>query len=139
MELKLSKQDSHLLDKAYYDKSNGYYRINIKNSGYVYLHRYILNAKKGDIVDHINRNKHDNRRENLRIVTAKLNCYNKEVKNNLGRGIYFDKWGNRYRVCLSNNNKTYKLGSFKTLQEAKICYNKASKEMYGDDAFQHEI
>jgi len=137
----LSKEDEYILKKykVYYDKSNGYYRVRGKGSGYIYLHRLILGATKGQIVDHKNRNKHDNRRENLRIVSHKLNNYNQKVKNPLGRGIYFDKFGNRFRACLSDKNKTLKLGSFKTINEAKIAYNKKALEMYGVNAFQHNI
>lgn len=139
-ELILSKEDLFLLEnnKIRLDKSNGYFRIYFKNR-YEYLHRFIIKAKKGEIVDHINRNKKDNRRENLRIVSAKLNSYNKDIKNALGRGIYFDKSGNRYRACISDNNKTLKLGSFKNINDAKKAYNIKSYELYGENAFQHEI
>lgn len=138
--LLLSDCDLHLL-KAYkirYDKSNGYFRIYF-GSKYLYLHRYIINAKKGEIVDHIDRNKSNNKRENLRIVSASLNCYNTDVKNVNGRGIYFDKSGHRFRACISFKNKTLKLGSFKNIKDAKIAYNIKAKEIYGADAFQHEI
>lgn len=140
MELKLSECDEYLLNKKiFFDKSNGYYRIYLGNKKYEYLHRYIIKAKKNEIVDHINRDKTDNRRENLRIVSANLNSYNKEIANNLGRGIYFDKYGDRYRACISFNNKTLKLGSFKNINDAKKAYNLKAFEIYGHNAFQHEI
>lgn len=41
-----------------------------------YLHRVLMNAKKGQIVDHINHNTLDNKRENLRIVTFAENRKN---------------------------------------------------------------
>lgn len=141
MSLKTSDCDCEYLlnKKIFFDKSNGYYRVYLGNKKYEYLHRHILKAKKGEIVDHINRDKTDNRRENLRIVSAKLNSYNKEIKNDLGRGIYFDKCGNRYRACISHNNKTLKLGSFKNIIDAKKAYNLKSFQIYGKDAFQHEF
>ncbi len=139
--LLISEEDIYLLKdkKIYFDKSTGYYRIYLGEKNIILLHRYILNAKKGQIVDHINRNKKDNRRENLRFVSAKLNNYNRNVENKLGRGIYYDKCGKRYRACISHENKTLKLGSFKTIFEAKKAYNLKSIEMYGKDAYQHEI
>lgn len=118
--------------KIKYDASNGYARL-----GKSYLHRLIINAKNGDIVDHINQNKLDNRISNLRIVTKSLNNYNKEIKNELGRGIYYDKYGKRYRACISHNNKTEKLGSFKNIDDAKKRYNERAFEIYGNNAILH--
>lgn len=139
--LLLSEEDIYLLKekKIYFDKTSGYYRVYLGKEGTNLIHRYILKAKKGQIVDHINRNKKDNRRENLRFVSAKLNNYNRNIENKLGRGIYYDKYGKRYRACISNENKTLKLGSFKTIFEAKKAYNLKAIEMYGKDAYQHEI
>jgi hypothetical protein len=41
-----------------------------------YVHRLICNAQKGDIVDHINRNKKDNSISNLRKVNKSINAFN---------------------------------------------------------------
>ena len=93
--LLLSQQDQYIISemKIYYDKHSGYFRIKTDSGKTTYLHRFIMNAKKGEIVDHKNRVRSDNRRENLRIVSSKINAYNKEVSNPNGRGIYFDKYG----------------------------------------------
>ncbi len=48
------------------------------------LSRYIFKAKKGQLVDHRNRNPLDNRRENLRIATHRQNILNRILKNRLG-------------------------------------------------------
>lgn len=42
----------------------------------LFMHRLIMNAPAGMLVDHINHLRHDNRRSNLRIVTAKENQNN---------------------------------------------------------------
>ena len=139
--LLISKEDEELLKlyRILFDKNSGYFRVYLGKGEYAYLHRLIVNAQKGDIVDHIDRNRQNNTRENLRIVTRATNNYNREVKNKLGRGIYFDKFGNRFRACISHENKTLKLGSFKTLIEAKEAYNKKAVELRGDDAYLHVI
>jgi len=139
--MKISEEDVARIgnNKILLDKSNGYYRIYFTNDKYQYLHRFILNAKKGDIVDHIDRDKENNHRDNLRIVTKKLNNYNRDSNNALGRGIYYDNYGNRYRACIGNNKKTLKLGSFKNISDAKLAYNKKALEIYGKDAYQHII
>lgn len=140
--LKISEKDEYLLKdyRVVLDSSNGYYRAYNKNGkGYSYLHRLIMNAEDGQIVDHINQDKKDNRRDNLRIVSKKLNNYNRKVNNPNGRGIYYDKSGNRYRACISHEGKTLKLGSFKNINEAKEVYNKKAFEIYGESAFQHKL
>ena len=139
--LLISKEDEELLKlyRILFDKNSGYFRVYLGKGEYTYLHRLIVNAQKGDIVDHIDRNRQNNTRENLRIVTRATNNYNKEIKNKLGRGIYFDKFGNRFRACISHENKTLKLRSFKTLIEAKEAYNKKAVELRGDDAYLHVI
>ena len=43
------------------------------------LHRFLLNPKAGDIIDHINQNKLDNRKTNLRIATLSENAYNSKL------------------------------------------------------------
>lgn len=137
----LSECDFYIKEKykIVFDVNSGYFRLYMGNGKYVYLHRFILKANKGEIVDHKDRNKANNSRENLRIVSKSVNNFNRDVINKFGRGIYFDKSGNRFRACISYKNKTIKLGSFKTEKEAKIAYNVKAKELRGDDAYIHEI
>src|ERR1044072_5764222 len=61
------------------------------NNHRVLLHRFIMGAKKGEIVDHINGNVLDNRRENLRIVDRSTNAHNWHKSRNPKsgfRGVY---------------------------------------------------
>lgn len=82
----------------------------------VRLHRLVIGAKEGEIVDHKNRNRLDNRRSNLRIVTQKENALNQK-----SRGYYWDKakgkWGVRYR------GKYY--GRYDSKEEAQRAYQLA--------------
>ena len=87
----------------------------IKNKK-VYLHRIILNYPS-DEVDHINRNKLDNRKENLRSVTRSVNCLNKNAKGVSWHKPY-KKW--RARICVIGKEKF--LGYFKTYNEARTVY-----------------
>lgn len=138
--LLLSDEDKYILSAytLYLDKSHGYWFVYV-NGRKTYLHRLIMKAKKGEIIDHIDRDKNNNKRDNLRLASASLNNYNRSVKNKNGRGIYFDKCGNRYRACISHKNKTLKLGSFKNINDAKNAYNKKAYDIYGENAFLHKI
>jgi len=80
-----------------YDNGNGYCRIGRK-----YYHRVIMCAKNGEEVDHINGNKKDNRKSNLRICTKKQNSTNKKIKgftisdNGSGNKYFKSTIGNKY-------------------------------------------
>ena len=66
----------------WYPNSNGYYRSTIHGKK-VSLHRFIIgeqNIPEGYQVDHINRNVIDDRRENLRLITARANQRNTKRK-----------------------------------------------------------
>lgn len=81
------------------------------------LHLYILNRKYNtitkEVCDHINRNKLDNRKSNLRITSHKINRINSKSK-----GYYYDKHGKRWRAFIKINGK-YLYFDCKTEQEAK--------------------
>jgi len=97
----------------------------------VYMHRQITNAPKGMEVDHINRNKLDNRRENLRIVTRKTNSYNLPVckRNTSGvRGVSWHKTRGKWRAHIYKDYKQIHLGVFTTFEDAIAARQRAEKE-----------
>lgn len=89
----------------------------------ILLHRFIMNAKNGDVVDHINRNTLDNRRCNLRLVSYSVNN-----KNRAGYGRMSYKYmslsyrhnrpNNAYEVRFPN----MKHRTFININEAKAYY-----------------
>jgi hypothetical protein len=108
----------------------GYLRIllwdnSIKKYEFYTYHRYVMMAEKGQIVDHINRNTYDNRRENLRFVTKAQNAYNTEKTrpdriHSKFKGV--SKIGNSWRCCFTFNKKQLSK-CFQTEIEAAIYYN----------------
>lgn len=76
--------DVDRVSQYYWSKGkNGYWNICFKKSkeiGYYYLHQFILDYHSNlqiKVIDHINRNKNDNRKSNLRIVTQQINSLNR--------------------------------------------------------------
>jgi HNH endonuclease len=90
----------------------------------IYLHRIIMSAPKGIEVDHINFDKLDNQRSNLRFATRSQNEQNKPVVNPRSqtgiRGVTFDKrYRSPYRAYVHLNKKYIRLGNYDTLAEAE--------------------
>ena len=115
------------------------------------MHRLIMKAKKGQIIDHINRNGLDNRKINLRFCTYSQNNIN---RNKCGsgkyRGIHFrpertiihfrekniytyiskPKW--QAVICI--NKKFIYLGCYEKEIDAAKAYNEAAKKHHGEYA-----
>lgn len=100
-----------------YDGQYAAARINGKK---IRLHRFLLGEPDG-LVDHINRDKLDNRRRNLRVVNYSQNNRNTDIRidNTSGhKGVSYDKYGNRWRAFVYSSGKRINLGSFKNITEA---------------------
>ena len=98
-----------------------------------YLHKYIMGdcPAIGLTVDHINRNRLDNRRCNLRWATISLQNYNKKTKDNiLGyRGIELQS--GKYRVTIGKNGTRIRQ-TCNTLEEAIETRKQLEMEHYGE-------
>lgn len=97
------------------------------------MHRLILDAKEGEIVDHINHNTLDNRKINLRIVTAQQNSFNcQDTKGRcLPKGIYQTRNG-KYIVRICINGKRINLGTYESVEEASSVREDADIKYYKD-------
>ena len=102
------------------------------------LHRFLMNAQPGDIVDHINRDTLDNRKSNLRITNQSVNVRNSEIRrdNKTGhKGISLCKQTGMYRVEIQLHGRRYRnFGRFPTLELAVEARKNAEIELnyHGD-------
>ncbi len=92
-------------------------------NGSVLMHRWLMNAPAGMLVDHINHDTLDNRRSNLRLVTHSENEQNRRGatrKSKTGvRGVYKDSRRGTYYVEVKVNGVRHYAGGFLTLEEAE--------------------
>lgn len=107
----------------------------------IYMARLILDAKEGELVDHINRITLDNRKDNLRIVTHRENNRNSRPKGGTSKykGVHFEKFTGKWRASITVNRKEYKLGRFKSEVEAAKAYNEAAYIHYGCYAYLNDL
>lgn len=108
--------------------SDGYVKIVLyenKKSYELSAHQFAWYFKYNEvapIIDHINRDKLDNKIVNLRSVTTQQNAFNTNA-----RGYIFDKKRNKYRAYIKVGGKNINLGRFNTASEAEEAYKQAKK------------
>ncbi|MCX4751726.1 HNH endonuclease [Kitasatospora sp. NBC_01287] len=98
------------------------------------LHRWLMNVPAGTgyrvIVDHINHDILDCRRENLRIVTPTESNLNRRVAaRDLPLGVYRDRGGKRYVAKIKRHRKSRNLGTFDTPDQAAEAVEAARREL----------
>ena len=123
-------------DICWHKNKNGYI-AGALNGKSVRLHRLIMDAPRGRVVDHIHgkSTRNDNRKYNLRITTNQENCQNRPVsKDNTSgvTGVNWHKASNKWRAFIGINGKNIHLGSFTSLDEAIKARREAEDKYFGE-------
>ncbi len=116
-------------------------RINGKDR-MILMHRFLLSASPEQLVDHINGNGLDNRRENIRLCTKADNQRNqrRNSKNTTGyKGVSFDKGRGKYIASIQVLGTQIHLGRFSTAEEASKAYEEAASRYHGEFAYTHSV
>lgn len=136
-----------LVDDKHFDMLNkytwllnnkGYAQRSIYNEGTLrttFIHREVMGAKKGQIVDHINGNPLDNRRSNLRFCTQAENCRNQKLSSNNTsgyKGVHLI--GKKWRAMIMVDGKNIHLGMYATAEEAARAYDNTATVEHGEFA-----
>lgn len=118
--------------------TSGYIVTSLNNQTNYPLHRLIMKLENTQLIDHINRDRVDNRKCNLRICTVQQNNFNKNNKNNFSsghKGVGWNKLLNKWEVYIQKNYKRYRLGYFSDLNEAIKIREQAEDKYFGDFSY----
>lgn len=100
-----------------------------------FLHRVIIKTPKGMFTDHINHNRLDNRKSNLRICTKSQNGFNRnKQKNNTSgyKGVTFEKQTKKWVARIRFNGQMKTIGRFFNPEEASEAYKQVALKLCGE-------
>ncbi len=133
-------KDYEMLNRYNWCVSDGY----AYNSALGRMHRYILGAPKGSQVDHINGDRLDNRRCNLRLCTSSQNQANRKVSRGVShfKGVTYQKrptGTGSWKAQIVVGGDVLFLGVFNTDKEAAAAYNAAAVLHFGEFAHLNDL
>jgi len=132
--------DYDLVSGYVWGLNGGYPRATV-NKKQIYMHHLIIGKIKGKYVDHINGNRYDNRRENLRFCSHGQNRMNSVSRTGRSKykGVYYNKEKSGWDARISAYCKRHFLGRYKEEESAAAAYNEAAKVLHGEYARLNEI
>ena len=102
------------------------------------MHREVMDAPGGVEIDHINSDKLDNRRENLRFCERGHNQQRAGCRSrHKYRGVKF--YRNRWVARIHFNGEEISLGCFSQEATAAYAYNRAATKLYGEHALVNDV
>ena len=132
------KDDHDKIKETYWNINRYGYVVTAKPvNGSIFLHRLLLNCESGEFVDHIDGDKLNNRKRNLRICTKSQNSQNRHTTpyNKCGKvGVTYRKNKNKYEAYIMVDGKNKYLGIFDDVDDAINARIDAERKYYGEFA-----
>lgn len=115
-----------------------FYAQRRSGDGKVFMHREIMKVIDSKIqIDHIDGNGLNNLRSNLRIVTNRQNCFNRNKQPNKSskfKGVNFHKYNCKWRSAINIDGHTYFLGYFDSELDAALAYDDVAEYVFKEYA-----
>lgn len=122
--------------------ARGQWVPSLKKTTAILMHRSVLTPPKGFVVDHIDQNKLNNTRANLRVCTWSENIARRSpIKNRHSKfkGVCWRVKRKNWFAYISKGRKQISVGYFADEREAAKAFNTASRLHFGEFAFQNPI
>lgn len=136
----IDDEDFELVNQYKWHLSDKGYAIANSKGKKLRMHRLVMGAAEGVVVDHRNRVKLDNQKSNLRITDLSGNACNRTPSKQRElpyKGVYRN--AGRYEARIKINRKPRYLGRFDTAEDAARAYNTAAIELHGEMACLNEL
>lgn len=136
----VDKRDEHLLRSfRWRGHSRGYVAAKIDGKE-VLLHRLIMDPPPGMTVDHLDGNKENNRRSNLRVATYSQNCQNTGPRRRRKfKGVTWSKAARKWQAQIMVMRRQVYLGLHESEIEAAKAYNRAAVKHFGAEAWTNDV
>lgn len=149
-EIQLTKGKVALVDDEDYEYlmqnswcyQNPGYAARRRNKTIQLMHRIIMKAKKGEQVDHIDGNRLNNQRDNLRLVNNSQNSMNRSLQGNNTsgyKGVSWSKEKRKWHSYITKNGKRTHIGYYACKHEAAKEHNKMALKVHGEYAKLNKI
>ena len=95
----------------------------------------------GKVIDHLNHDPYDNRRDNLREASRGENAQNRTPKkraNGLPIGVNMTRHKTKYFATITHKRKQIHIGTFETAEDAALAYDTKALELYGAQAMTNQ-
>ena len=142
-EFYFDKEDYEKIKDFYWSDKHGYVVTqSAETRKMIHMHRLIMDVPNDKDVDHINHNKKDNRKQNLRIVSRQENMCNTSMKSNNKSGvtgIHFDKRFGKWIAQIGYKGKKIYLGSFLKFDDAVKVRKEAEEKYFGEYSYDNSI
>ncbi len=117
-------------------RPTGYWGVRINGRGH-FVHRVVFLWHYGyspEVVDHIDGNPENNRIENLRASTPRLNQGNRRGSRELPKGVDYKPRTGRYQARITVCGRQVYLGMYNTPEAAHAAYMEAARKHFGEFA-----
>ena len=140
----IDKESYCIISPYYWSKTaRGYFMCQSGPEGKpAQLHRLIMGVSDGIQLDHINHDKADNRKCNLRIVSGSMNCWNKGLRasNTSGAtGVYRRTGKDTWWAEIKENGIRHYLGDFASFDEAVVARKAAEEKYFGPYSYDNSM